>query len=191
MKRPRLPSVVLALSPIALMGCSAGDKAASETSQGKAGGNVVLAKLDLASDAFRNGQPIPAQYTCDGADRSPALRWNEPPAGTKSLVLIVDDPGSPGGLFGHWGAYNLPPSSRWLAGAQVPREQAMNDFGKVGYGGPCPPPGDPPHQYHFKLLALDTDRLSIPAGAKINEVRNAARSHTIAEGELVGTYERK
>lgn len=188
MKRPRLPSVVLALAQIALMGC--GDKAANETDGGKAI-NAVLAKLDLTSDAFRNGQPIPAQYTCDGADRSPALQWGEPPAGTKSFALIVDDPDSPSGLFRHWGAYDIPSSSRSLAAAQAVGEQAMNDFGKAGYGGPCPPQGHGPHHYHFKLFALDTGGLSLPAGIKIIEVENAARRHAIAEGELIGTYQRK
>jgi len=153
--------------------------------------NATLTKLSLTSDAFQNGQPIPTQYTCDGADQTPALHWGEPPAGTKSFALVIDDPDAPSGTFRHWGVYDIPASARSLGGGQKLGTEVANDFGKPGYGGPCPPKGHGPHHYHFKLFALDIDRLDVSPGAKVVDVENAATRHAIAQGELVGIYERK
>lgn len=191
MTRLRQPSFAIAVASILLASCRAGDRSAHETGGAKVIGNAVPAELDVTSNAFRSGQPIPAQYTCDGADRSPGLQWSEPPAATRSLAIIVDDPDAPGGLFRHWGAFDIPPSSRSLAAGQAASAQAVNDFGKTGYGGPCPPRGNGPHHFRFKLFALDTGRLGLPAGARIINVETAARRHALAEGELIGTYERK
>jgi Raf kinase inhibitor-like YbhB/YbcL family protein len=153
--------------------------------------NAALAKLSLTSDAFRDGQPIPTQYTCDGADQSPPLSWGEPPPGTRSFALVVDDPDAPGGTFRHWGAFDIPPSSRAIAEGQQIGTQAVNDMNKPGYGGPCPPNGHGIPHYHFKLFALSVDQLDLGSGAKVAEVEQAAMPHAIAKGELIGTYERK
>src|SRR5438874_11965395 len=117
--------------------------------------------LDLTSTAFQEGQSIPKEYTGDGRNVSPPLQWSDPPTGTRSLALVCEDPDAPRGTFTHWAIFNLPAESRELS-AGVPAEpalpngtaQATNDFGKVGYGGPSPPPGKP-HRYVFKLYALD------------------------------------
>jgi len=153
--------------------------------------NATLAKLTLTSDAFQNGQPIPAQFTCDGADRTPALKWDEPPAGTKSFALVIDDPDAPSGTFRHWGVFDIPASARSIGDSQHVGTEVANDFGKPGYGGPCPPKGHGPHHYHVKLFALNTEKLGVPSSAKVADVENAAKQHAIAQGELVGTYERR
>lgn len=153
--------------------------------------NATLIKLSLASDAFQDGQPIPTQYTCDGADQTPALHWGEPPPGTKGFALVVDDPDAPSGTFRHWGVYDIPASARSIGGSQKIGTEVHNDFGKPGYGGPCPPPGHGVHHYHFKLFALDTDKLGLAPNAKVVDVEQAARRHALGQGELVGTYERK
>ena len=153
--------------------------------------NATLTKLQLSSNAFQNGQPIPTQFTCDGTDATPMLEWADPPSGTKSFALVIDDPDAPSGTFRHWGVFDIPASARSIGGGQRAGTEVTNDFGKSGYGGPCPPPGHGPHHYHFKLFALDTDRLGLSADAKVVDVENAARQHALAEGELVGTYERK
>ena len=153
--------------------------------------NATLAKIDLTSAAFQDGQPIPAKYTCDGDGQSPALAWAEPPPETKSFALIVDDPDAPSGLFRHWGSYDIPGSARSIAEGQSAGRQAVNGFGKAGYGAPCPPSGHGPHHYHFKLYALDVADLGLPANPTVEQVDSEARKHAIARGELVGTYERK
>lgn len=153
--------------------------------------NSTLTKLSLTSDAFQEGQPIPTQYTCDGADQSPPLRWGEPPQGTKSFALVVDDPDAPSGTYRHWGAYDIPAATRAIAAGQKIGSEAANDFGKPGYGGPCPPKGHGPHHYHFKLFALDADRLDVTADPKVTDVESAASRHAIGRAELIGTYERK
>jgi Raf kinase inhibitor-like YbhB/YbcL family protein len=180
-----------ALLIAALASCGSRDEPANQTNGGSAVDNATLARLDLSSDAFQDGQPIPTDYTCDGANRSPALRWGEPPAGTKSFALVVDDPDAPSGTYRHWGAYDIPASTRSLAAGQSAGTEVANDFGKPGYGGPCPPKGHGVHHYHFKLFALDVDRLDVSANAKVADVENAAKPHAIGQAELVGTYERK
>jgi Raf kinase inhibitor-like YbhB/YbcL family protein len=151
--------------------------------------------IDLTSTGFQPDTTIPKQYTGDGADRSPPLRWSEPPAGTKSLALICDDPDAPRGTWVHWVLFNLPGQTRELEEG-VPTTQALNngakqgknDFGKIGYGGPAPPKGKP-HRYYFKLYALDT-MLSLPAGATKAQVEGAMKGHILAEGQLMSTYVR-
>ena len=153
--------------------------------------NATLTKLELSSDDFRNGQSIPAQFTCDGAGQTPTIRWADPPAATKSFALVIDDPDAPSGTFRHWGVFDIPALARSIGGGQHVGTEVANDFGKPGYGGPCPPPGHGVHHYHFKLFALDTDRLGLSSDAKVKDVEDAAQKHSIAQGELVGTYERK
>ena len=153
--------------------------------------NATLTKIQLNSEAFKNGQPIPRQFTCDGADQAPVLRWGAPPEGTESFALVIDDPDAPSGTFRHWGVFDIPASARSIGDGKRIGTEVTNDFGKSGYGGPCPPKGHGPHHYHFKLFALNTDRLGLSPNSKVADVENAARRHAIAEGELVGTYERK
>ena len=160
------------------------------------GREKAMADFMLKSDAFAQGDTLPTQFTCDGADQSPPLAWSEPPDGTRSFALIVDDPDAPSGTFRHWGAYNIPSVARDLApGAGNQEEglmtQARNDFGKPGYGGACPPPGHGPHHYRFKLFALDVDKLSVGNGASIKDVEAEAEKHLVGRAELTGVYERK
>ena len=151
----------------------------------------------LSTAAFPAGGSIPAKYTCDGADVSPALAWGGTPAGTVSFALIADDPDAPAGTWVHWVLFNLPGTSAALP-ENVPKTdqlpefggalQGRNDFKRVGYGGPCPPPGRP-HRYYFKLYALDV-ALPLKAGATKQDVERAMRGHVIAEASLMGTYAR-
>jgi Raf kinase inhibitor-like YbhB/YbcL family protein len=150
--------------------------------------------LGLASPAFATGAAIPARYTCDGADESPPLRWNKPPDNARSLVLIVDDPDAPGKTFNHWVLFNLPPALNQLRSNVPPGEktaqggaQGRNDFGTLGYGGPCPPQGS--HRYFFHLYALDL-RLELDSAATESDVMEAMSGHILARGELMGTYRR-
>ena len=175
----------------ALTSCGARDEAANRTQEGALTDNGTIAKLSLTSDAFAGGQPIPKQYTCDGANHSPPLAWGAPPPGTRSFALVVDDPDAPGGTFRHWGASDIPASARSIGAGQPLGTQTVNDMGKPGYGGPCPPPGHGAHHYHFKVLALDVDRLNLGANANVIDVEDEAGKHAIAKGELIGTYERK
>ncbi len=152
--------------------------------------------LQIASTAFTEGAPIPAKYTCDGRDVSPPLMWSGAPEGMRSFALIADDPDAPAGTWVHWVLYNLPASTTELPEGVPPAEtvagggrQGRNDFGRLGYGGPCPPRGRP-HRYFFKLYALDTE-LNLPARATKQEVERAMRGHILADGQLMGTYQRK
>ena len=151
--------------------------------------------LTLSSSAFKPGGEIPRQYTCEGADQSPALTWSGAPAGTKSFALIADDPDAPVGTWVHWVAYDLPGDATGLPQGVPAKEtlagngrQGVNDFRKVGYGGPCPPPGKA-HRYFFRLYALDAPT-NLPARATKAEVLRAIEGHVLAQAELMGTYKR-
>ena len=152
--------------------------------------------LNLTSNAFNQGQPIPERYTYDKQDLSPDLKWTGVPATAKSLALICDDPDAPAGTWVHWvlcgvaaSTTNLPaglPKSPTLdSGAK----QGINDYKKLGYGGPCPPPGKP-HRYFFKLYALDNLPELKPGFTKADLLK-AMDGHILAEGQLMGTYQRK
>jgi Raf kinase inhibitor-like YbhB/YbcL family protein len=181
-----------ALALAGLASCGAGDRSANQTQGAATVDNAAaLTKLELTSDAFQDGQPIPAQFTCDGANQTPTLHWSDPPEGTKSFALVIDDPDAPSGTFRHWGVFDIPASARSIGGGQRAGTEVANDFGKTGYGGPCPPEGHGPHHYHFKLFALDVDKLDVGADAKVVDVEKAAAKHALAQGELIGTYERK
>jgi len=151
--------------------------------------------LELTSPAFRQGENIPEVHTADGRDLSPPLKWSDPPAGTRSLTLLCEDPDAPRGTFTHWVAFNLPPESHEL-GEGVPSTAALpngtaqgtNDFGKVGYGGPSPPAGKP-HRYFFKLFALDHP-LNLQPSATRDKVLAAMKDHVLGEAELMGSYGR-
>ena len=186
-----LPELRPLLLVLALASCGASNRADNQANGEGQVENATITKLELTSNAFRNGQPIPTQFTCDGTDQTPELRWSDPPSGTKSFALVIDDPDAPSGTFRHWGVFDIPASARSIGRRQRSGIEVTNDFGRPGYGGPCPPKGHGRHHYHFKLFALDVDRLGVDANAKVVDVENAARQHAIAEGELIGTYERE
>jgi hypothetical protein len=157
------------------------------------GGQVMT--FEIRSPAFASGGTIPTKHTCDGADVSPRLSWTELPAGTKSLALIMDDPDAPVGTWVHWVLYNLPASARELSEGTPATEmltsgtkQGINDFRKIGYGGPCPPQG-PAHRYFFKLYALDT-ALNLAPRATKKQLEAAMARHILAQAELIGRYGR-
>lgn len=152
-------------------------------------------KLQLQTSAFQSGGFIPGKYTCSGENISPALSWTNPPRGTTAFALIVTDPDAPAHTWVHWVIYNLPPTVRQLpegvskaAEIQGGGLQGSNDFRDLGYGGPCPPPGNP-HRYFFRLYALDA-HLNLKSGATRREVEKAMRNHILAEAELMGRYGR-
>lgn len=145
--------------------------------------------LDLTSTAFQEGQTIPTRYTADGENVSPPLQWSQAPDETQSFALICEDPDAPRGTFTHWVLFNLPPDARRLAeGTPQGAAQGSNDFHKVGYGGPSPPPGKP-HRYFFKLFALDR-RMDLPENATRDKLLSAMKDHILAEGQLMGKYGR-
>src|SRR5947209_16301607 len=147
------------------------------------------AKMKITSSAFQQGGNIPSKFTCDGPNTSPALQISGIPAEAKTLVLIVDDPDAPSGLFTHWVVWNISPQTSTVAEGSTPKGvQGTNDFGKSGYGGPCPPSGT--HRYYFRIFALDRE-MDLSVGAKRSQLDTAMKSHVIAKGELMGQYARK
>jgi hypothetical protein len=150
--------------------------------------------ITITSSAFRHTELIPSKYTCDGEDISPPLSWDSIPSNAKSLVLISDDPDAPMGTWVHWVVYNIPPTAGSFE-ENVPAVerledgtvQGKNNFGKIGYGGPCPPGGT--HRYFFKMYALDTV-LEFKPGATKKEIVDAMENHVVGQGELIGTYTR-
>ncbi len=148
--------------------------------------------LEITSPSFANGEAIPADFSCDGRDVSPALTWSEPPAGAESFALIMDDPDAPMGTWVHWVVYNIPASTRELEENMpaIPElsngiMQGYTSAGTTGYHGPCPPSGT--HHYYFKLYALDT-MLSLSAKADKKDLLSAMEGHILANGELMGTF---
>lgn len=160
---------------------------ANQSNQGKP-------EFKLTSTAFKEGQPIPSTYTCDGVNVSPPLEWSGMPKSARSIAIIADDPDAPGGMWVHWVLYNLPadniglvenlPATEKLAAGGF---QGRNDFEKIGYGGPCPPSGT--HRYFFKIYALDAE-LPLKAGATKAEVEQAMQGHIVSQAQLMGTYRR-
>lgn len=152
--------------------------------------------MRLTSSAFSDGAMIPKRYTCDGENVSPSLEWDAAPSGTRSFVLLCDDPDAPAGTWHHWAAFDIPPSGRALPEAASQRggkdtfSQAINDFKRRGYGGPCPPRGHGPHHYHFRLLALSIERLPLRKDASCRDVEREARKHVVAEALLMGVCQR-
>lgn len=146
--------------------------------------------MQLTSPAFQQNQPIPATYTCDGANHHPPLTISDVPAEAQSLALIVEDPDAPTKTFTHWLLYDLPPSIRQIPEEEVPLKgtDGVNDFGALDYRGPCPPSGT--HHYIFRLFALDTE-LGLPEGALKEDVLAKMKGHVLASAELGGTYSRR
>ncbi|MDP2767105.1 MAG: YbhB/YbcL family Raf kinase inhibitor-like protein [Candidatus Methanoperedens sp.] len=174
---------LLLFSLAVVSGCIAGEKEVN-----------TMEKITVSAEAFREGETIPAEYTCDGKDVSPSLSWKGIPANAKSIALIMDDPDAPGGTFVHWVLFNIPANTQKLPKG-IPGNQTLGDgsrhgatdFGRVSYGGPCPPRGT--HRYYFKMYALDT-MLDLKPGASKKQLENAMKGHILAQGELMGKYER-
>lgn len=177
--------LICIVAVILLSSCS------SATSTPTPEGNM---SLDLKSDAFVNGQSIPAKYSCIGKNISPALTWNDPPAGTQSFALIMDDPDAPGGTWVHWVLYNIKPDWRSLqedlpmTGKNIDPNAVFfgtNSSGNIRYDGPCPPSGT--HRYYFKLYALDT-QIGLLPGASKEKILEQMQGHILGQGELMGTF---
>jgi Raf kinase inhibitor-like YbhB/YbcL family protein len=161
---------------------------------GAEGGNHDMA-FTIRSTAIEAGGSIARVYTCDGRDISPPLRWDNVPEGTRSFALICDDPDAPMGTWVHWVVYGIPAGTRQLPEGVPASEQlsdgtvqGRNDFGKIGYGGPCPPRGKP-HRYFFRLYALD-EVLSLAPGLSKKALLKATEAHVLAQAEMFGTYGR-
>ncbi|MDD5556657.1 MAG: YbhB/YbcL family Raf kinase inhibitor-like protein [bacterium] len=158
------------------------------------GGGDSIVTIRLVSAAFRDGEAIPRKHTCDGADVSPPLAWENLPAGTKGIALVCDDPDAPAGTWVHWVAWDIPPEAEGLPEGVPPAgalpgggRQGVNDFGKTGYGGPCPPSGT--HRYYFRVYALDAV-LGLSGKVTKERLLQAMQGRVLAEGRLMGTYRR-
>ncbi len=157
--------------------------------------DISMDAISISSDVFENGGMLSSEYTCDGSDVSPGLSWDGIPEGTQSIALIVDDPDAPGKTWVHWVIYNIPANSSGLPAA-VPKNktlddgslQGKNDFGRIGYNGPCPPPGKA-HRYFFKVYALDTTS-GLKSGVTKSQLEAAMSGHILAQGEMIGKYGR-
>jgi len=150
--------------------------------------------MQLTSPVFDTGGMIPVRYTCDGADISPALRWTSPPRGTQSFAIICDDPDAPAGTWVHWVYYDIPAGIEGLPDKVPPQKepvnggkQGVNDFRKIGYGGPCPPGGT--HRYFFTLYALDAV-LNLNPGLTKKQLLKALAGHILGQAQLMGRYAR-
>jgi Raf kinase inhibitor-like YbhB/YbcL family protein len=140
------------------------------------------------SPAFADGQPVPTEFTCDGNDAPPAIRVADPPQGTRSFAVIMDDPDAPKGTFTHWLAYDLPADGSALRATAG--KTLENDFGRKGYGGPCPPPGHGSHRYYFTVFAVDVPALDVP-GRSRDDLEAALKGHTLGQARFMGRYERR
>lgn len=187
-------SLLRADIPVALVvvilagGIGCGEKQPSPRSAARKAAPAM--SMTLTSPAFEDGRPIPKEHTGDGEDISPALQWSGVPEATASFVVICDDPDAPVGTWDHWVAYNLPPSLRELPAGAEPDGwvQGRNSWGNARWRGPSPPPGGA-HRYFFRIYALDAS-LDLPGGADKKAVLRAAKDHTLAAGQLMGTYGR-
>ena len=148
-----------------------------------------MGEFALSSEAFGHGDEIPRHHTCVGEDISPSLSWSDPPAETRALALIVDDPDAPRGTFTHWLAWNIDPMAGGLGEGESAPAEGRNDFGTAGWSGPCPPPGHGAHRYFFRLHALDAE-LDVGFRAGRRELDQALAGHVLATAELMGRYQR-
>ena len=153
--------------------------------------------MTLTSTAFADGARVPEVHSCDGADISPPLAWSGAPVGVRGFALLCDDPDAPGGTWAHWAVFDIAADASGLP-EDFPKDarvgavrQAVTDFKRHGYGGPCPPRGHGTHRYRFRLLALDVERLDLSENASFGDVAAAAAGHILAEATLTGTYSRE
>jgi len=196
MRQLRLIPFVIILALCGCHGSTTSPITQSQNSNTKANANNEGSNMQIKlwSTVFQDNGLIPSKYTCDDANVSPPLEWSGLPATTKSIALIVDDPDAPAKTWVHWVAFDIPNSARSLPEAVKPSEtipgggkQGKNDFGRLGYGGPCPPSGT--HRYFFKIYALDTET-NLPSGATKDELLRAMEGHIVKQGELIGKYSR-
>jgi len=180
------------LLPLWLFGCAARPQQPAQTSSNSAPDKN--SSIQITSIAFTEGEAIPRQYTCDGVNVSPPLEWTGVPKTARTIALVTDDPDAPAGTWVHWVLYNLPATNIGMVENLPATEnlkaggfQGKNDFGKIGYGGPCPPSGT--HRYFFKIYAVDGE-LPLPAGATKAELLKAMEGHIVGQGQLMGTYRR-
>jgi len=152
--------------------------------------NEAKQTLNIYCEAFSYGGQIPKKYTCDGENVPPPITWGNVPQGIKSFVIIMYDPDAPGGTFIHWILFNIPPTVTSISEENADKVgvKGRNDFGRLGYGGPCPPPGST-HRYFIIVFALDT-QLNLKEGVKLSAVLEAMKGHVIAYGEYMGKYRR-
>jgi Raf kinase inhibitor-like YbhB/YbcL family protein len=189
-RRSTRRALLLAAISLPALACARPSPAAAE-------GQPWSHEMKLESPAFKHGESIPPKYTCEGEDISPELRWSNLPERTRSLVLIVDDPDAPDPrapkrTWVHWVLYELPPEAGGLpeGGSPLPigTLEGLNDWGRTGYGGPCPPIGE--HRYFHKLYALDVTLGDLAEPTKA-ELVAAMQGHILAKAELIGTYEKQ
>jgi len=181
--------LLIAVCVVLCCSCKKNEKKVAE------GGEMEMADIELNSSVFSQDGMIPSKYTCDGQNISPQLSWEAVPENTQSIALIADDPDAPSGTFVHWVLFNLPEETREIS-ENVPREktlhdgasQGINGFGKIGYGGPCPPSGT--HRYYFKIYALDK-KLELDPGANKTMLLDAMQGHILGKGQLMGKYKRQ
>lgn len=183
---PRDPHPALVVASVAVV--------LAVTACGRTGGDPDVdeqeATVEVGSPDLADQGTVPVQFTCDGADSMPAIAWTNLPDDTVEVAIVVDDPDAPNGTFTHWTAWGIDPGDTPLA-EDLPRPtvQGTNDFGSVGWRGPCPPPGDDPHRYRFRVFALDAP-LRLDEGASPDEVASAMDGHVLGEGLLTATYAR-
>lgn len=183
-----LKLLILVFLPVLISGCITGEN--KDTIE-----EVTMQTISITTEAFISGENIPSRFTCEGSDISPPLSWKGVPADAKSIALIMDDQDAPSGTFVHWVLYNIPAGTQQLPEG-VPSgkvlgdgsRQGTTDFGRTGYGGPCPPRGKP-HRYFFTIYALD-NQLDLQAGASRKQVDSAMKGHVLAQGELMGKFGR-
>lgn len=179
------------LAVVAVMGLSACKKEEPAVSSSPSPApSAPASSLTVSTPAWLPGQPIPKEFTCDGEDKSPEVKWTNAPASTKSFALVVDDPDAPGGTFTHWVIFDMPiPSTHVPEAAQGIGTQAKNDFGNAKWNGPCPPKGKGEHRYFFRLYALDVDALGLPEGASRGDVEKKMDGHVVGKAETMGVYQ--
>lgn len=181
------------LTFVILGGCSktTDERAQQAAKEPSPAPNAPFTSLTVTSTGFAQGSMLPSRFTCEGEDVAPPLAWSDPPAGTKSFAVVVEDPDAPKKTFVHWIVYGLPPTARGLPegtkSAPPGTRDGENDFGRSGYGGPCPPSGR--HRYVFNVYALDIELpdLNKPHASDLDRAMNG---HVLARGTLVGTYEK-
>jgi Raf kinase inhibitor-like YbhB/YbcL family protein len=188
--KKRLVRIALGMAVVTLL-CIGTAWALLQNGRADIAGNTTVASMTVASSSFKNGGAIPARFSCDGANVSPDIQWSTPPAGTKSIAIVVDDSDTPL-LFTHWLAYDIPASTHDIPeGASTPSTRLVhaaegtNNFGDVGYGGPCPPSGT--HHYNFRIYALDVD-LTLPPGQNKDQLADAVQGHILAKGLITGVF---
>lgn len=150
--------------------------------------------MTLQADGFEGGRKVPPQYTCDGVNRPPEVHWNGAPAKTRSFAITLDDPDAPSGTWTHWMLWNIPAGTSSLSEAcrpESPVQTGINDFGRHGYGGPCPPRGHGPHRYFFRIHALDVETLPLGPEAKRKDFDQAIHGHVLETGYCYGVFERR